>query len=327
VTDRNETVQPRRPGDATLGHEWLRSAALFGALATLLTLHCGRDEADLLIPGIEAGAPPLRDAPPPSDAVAMPDQEEVGPPLDVAAPPDVAPPLDGAGPPDVAPCVPGFAAQFTGASSLSVARPVQDDFTLEAWIKTTASRSGTMFYHGNGLIYADAPPGTNPAGSNDFGTAILNDKFAFGIGNPDTTLQSDSRVTTGEWVHVAATRNKAAGEAHVFVNGVDEKSMTTPQKGSLTDQATLSLGCTLNDQNHFIGLMEEVRIWNVARTEAEIASTMRQRLRGNETGLVAYWRFDDPGGATALDSSPAKADAAIAGTLEWVASDAPICGP
>jgi len=310
-----------------------------GAVASLLALAaCGREEADLLIAGIEAGTPP-RDAPPLTDVTLTTDADAAVPVPDAPAPdtpvpvpdatlpdatlPDVVRPPDVV--PDVAMCVAGYAAQFTGASSLSVARPVQDDFTLEAWIKTTASRPGSMFYHGNGVIYADAPPGTNPAGANDFGTSILENKFAFGVGNPDTTLLSNSIVTTGEWVHVAATRNKAAGEMHVFVNGVDEKTAATTQKGSLTDQATLSIGCTLNDQNHFIGLMDEVRIWNVVRSEAQIAATMRQRLTGNEPGLVAYWRFDDRGGTTAIDSSPAKADATIAGTLEWAPSDAPIC--
>jgi hypothetical protein len=292
-----------------------------------VALGCGREEADLLVPGLEAGPPAVRDAPPGFDIVTLPDADATVTIPDVVIVPDVVTVPDVMPPPDVAPCAAGYAAQFTGASSLSVARPVQDDFTLEAWIKTTASRRGSMFYHGNGVIYADAPPGTNPAGSNDFGTAILNDKFAFGIGNPDTTLQSNSLVTTGQWVHVAATRSKAAGEAHVFVNGVDENSVTTTQKGSLTDQTTLTIGCTLNDMNHFIGQMEEVRVWNVVRTQAEIAATMHQRLKGNETGLVAYWRFDDPGGITAIDSSPAKADATIAGTLEWVPSDAPICMP
>jgi hypothetical protein len=301
-------------------------------MACLLVLACGREEADLLIPVLEAGLPIAGDAPPLVDVVPPPDRDAMEPVSDVVGPPDVvapdvvAPP-DAFVPPDAAPCVAGYAAQFTGASSLSVARPVQDDFTLEAWIKTTASRKGSMFYHGNGVIYADAPPGTNPAGANDFGTAILNDKFAFGIGNPDTTLQSTTIVTTGQWVHVAATRNKATGEVHVVINGVDENTTATTQKGSLTDQATLILGSTLNDQNHFIGLMDEVRIWNVARTEAEIAATMYRRLAGNEPGLVAYWRFDDRGGVTAVDSSPAKADATIAGTLEWVRSDAPICVP
>ena len=305
-----------------------RAAATHGAitacaLATLTMLGCGREEADLLVPGFEAGLPPFSDARPLLDNVAPPDRDGVVPVADAVTPQDALPP-----PADVAPCSAGWAAQFTATSSLSVARPVQDDFTVEAWIKTTVSRKGTTFYHGNGVIYADAPPGPNPAGANDFGTAILNDKFAFGIGNPDTTLQSNTVVTTGQWVHVAATRNMAAGEAHIFINGVDDDVPPTPiQKGSLTDQPTLFIGCTLNDQNHFIGQMDEVRVWNIVRTEAEIAATMNRRLTGREPGLVAYWRFDAPSGVIAVDSSPTKADAAIAGTLEWVESDAPICGP
>jgi Concanavalin A-like lectin/glucanases superfamily len=276
----------------TVSRQSWASAATHGVallLASLVAMGCGREDADVLLAGTEAGAP-----------------------IDVSPPPDAGP------------CA-GYAAQFTGSASLSGARPVQDDFTLEAWILTTVSRSGSMFYHGNGIIYADAPPGTNPAGANDFGTSILKDKFAFGVGNPDTTLLSISTVTTGEWVHVAATRNKAAGEMHVFVNGVDENTTATTQKGSLADQMTLSIGRTLNDENHFVGQMDEVRIWNVVRTAAEIAATMHQRLAGNESGLVAYWRFDDRGGPTAVDSSPSRTDATVAGPLEWVASDAPIC--
>ena len=255
------------------------------AVLALWTVACGREQADLLAPGTDARAPEA----------------------------------------DAAPCLPGHAAQFNGAVSLSVARPVQDDFTLEAWIKTTSSRKGSMFYHGNGVLYADAPPGPNPAGANDFGTSILNDKFAFGIGNPDFTLSSRTSVTTGEWVHVAATRNKSTGVVQVFVNGVGEDAVTTSQKGPLADQATLSIGCTLDQQNHFIGQMDEVRVFSVARSETEIAATMHERLIGNEPGLVAYLRFDDHGGTKVADSSPKKADATIEGTLEWVPSDAPIC--
>jgi hypothetical protein len=275
---------------------------------------CGREEADLLVPGLDAGTAMVRDAAPETS-------------IDTMSPAPDALPRDASRPLDAAPCVPGYAAQFNGSTSLSVARPVQDDFTLEAWIKTTNSRNGSMFYHGNGVLYADAPPGPNPAGANDFGTSILNDKFAFGIGNPDFTLSSKTVVTTGEWVHVAATRDKETGVVQVFVDGVGEDAVTTSQKGSLSDQATLSIGVTLNQQNHFIGQMDEVRVWNIARSEAQIAATMFQRLTGNEPGLVAYWRFDDQGGTTVADSSPKKADATIDGTLEWVPSDAPICKP
>jgi len=39
--------------------------------------------------------------------------------------------------------------------------------------------------------------------------------------------------------------------------------------------------------------MDELRLWNVARTGAEIAAAAMQQLPGTETGLAFYWRFND----------------------------------
>jgi len=35
----------------------------------------------------------------------------------------------------------------------------------------------------------------------------------------------------------------------------------------------------------------ELRLWNVVRTQPQIAATMRRSLAGNETGLAAYYTF------------------------------------
>ena len=43
----------------------------------------------------------------------------------------------------------------------------------------------------------------------------------------------------------------------------------------------------------FIGLMDEVRIWNVNRSEAQIKSNFLNELTGNETGLVSYFKFNN----------------------------------
>jgi C-terminal processing protease CtpA/Prc len=47
-------------------------------------------------------------------------------------------------------------------------------------------------------------------------------------------------------------------------------------------------------------MLDEIRIWNVARSPAEIQATLNKSLTGKEPGLVAYWQFDD---GTAGDSS------------------------
>ncbi|MFQ6041137.1 MAG: carboxypeptidase regulatory-like domain-containing protein [Candidatus Poribacteria bacterium] len=42
----------------------------------------------------------------------------------------------------------------------------------------------------------------------------------------------------------------------------------------------------------FHGLIDDLRIWNVARTQEEIQATMYTELQGDEPGLVAYYRFN-----------------------------------
>jgi hypothetical protein len=220
----------------------------------------------------------------------------------------------------------GYAMRFSSLafSYLAINRSVQNDMTIEAWIRTsTPSTLGPQFWQGIPVVYADLS-GTR----NDFGTAILNDHFSFGLGIPpnmgDQTVEGTSIVTTGQWVHVAATRAQATGLVQVFVNGILENSRVLPNMNPLADNPTITIGGNTIDGRYFTGDMDEVRLWTVARSPAEIASTMRSRIFGDEPGLVGYWRFDDPGAAMPVDTSTAGAAAMPVG-VDWVPSDAPIC--
>jgi hypothetical protein len=51
---------------------------------------------------------------------------------------------------------------------------------------------------------------------------------------------------------------------------------------------------------YFQGDLDEIRIWNVARSPEDIQAARNKRLTGKEPGLVAYWTFDD---GTAKDFS------------------------
>ena len=155
----------------------------------------------------------------------------------------------------------GMALHLDGGSSYgTLPRPVQDDFTLEAWIKTTTSLSGNQFWQGIGLFHADTQ-----GGNNDFGASIINDGFAFGMGlGPgleDVMLQSTSTVTSGDWMHVAVTRKKSTGEVLLFVNGNMENSSTYAQVSSLSAATNMTIGGNTIDGHYFNGDLDEVRIW------------------------------------------------------------------
>jgi len=61
--------------------------------------------------------------------------------------------------------------------------------------------------------------------------------------------------------------------------------------------------------------MDEVRIWDIARTQVEIQQTMNTKLVGNESGLLGYWNFDD---GTTDDLTSNNNDGTIMGGLQFI---------
>jgi len=75
-----------------------------------------------------------------------------------------------------------------------------------------------------------------------------------------------------------------------LLSEVTQDFATTPM---LANNQGLALGKYLNSSDGlFQGQLDEVRIWNDVRTLDEIRSNMFQTLKGNESGLAAYFRFD-----------------------------------
>lgn len=185
-------------------------------------------------------------------------------------------------------------------------RPVADDFTLEAWIRTTVSGAGPNFWDGPPVWHSDV----NGANS-DFGSSIQNGKLSFGMGAPDLTVVGATNVATGDWVHVAVTRVKSTGTVTLYVNGVQDGVRTGMSTASLTANPTMDIGANFNNAHFFSGRIDEVRAWNIVRTATQIQATMKQPLAGNEPGLVGYWRFDETSGDTAADTSPTHASGTL----------------
>jgi ELWxxDGT repeat protein/VCBS repeat-containing protein len=53
----------------------------------------------------------------------------------------------------------------------------------------------------------------------------------------------------------------------------------------------------------FSGVIDEVRIWNVARSAAQIGATLNANLEGDEPGLAALWKFEESSGNAAEDAT------------------------
>ncbi|WP_145391307.1 DUF4347 domain-containing protein [Stieleria neptunia] len=110
-------------------------------------------------------------------------------------------------------------------------------------------------------------------------------------------------IPLNEWTHVSVVYDN--GTMSTFVNG--NLVETYYGSGSIGDaHATKDDFIVGGRQNnpvgqYFSGEIDEVRLWNVARTQNEIRTTLDQPLAGTETGLMGYWSFDEGRGASTAD--------------------------
>jgi hypothetical protein len=145
------------------------------------------------------------------------------------------------------------------------------------------------------------------------------------IGNGGRLSYKPSQPITLTWQHYAFVASQSGSYMGIYRNGVLDafKPSMTP---FVRYNADLILGAFLDDNFFFAGDLDEVRIWNVARTQAQIQNTMHQTLVGNEAGLVAYWRFDEGSGTNATDSTTNGLVGSFSGNPVWLHSTAPFGG-
>src|SRR5262249_38758389 len=93
------------------------------------------------------------------------------------------------------------------------------------------------------------------------------------------------------------------------------------------------IGADYNPQlgMHWSGKIDEVRVWNVARSQAEIQAGMNTALTGGEAGLAGSWRFGEGAGATVADQTANHTDGTLGGRRlafepAWTAAGAPALG-
>ncbi|MBC9797227.1 LamG-like jellyroll fold domain-containing protein [Sinomicrobium weinanense] len=81
----------------------------------------------------------------------------------------------------------------------------------------------------------------------------------------------------------------------LFVDGVKIGIDTDP--GNNPDHPDPSVGAWLGLPRGYSGYLAEVRVWDIRRKQSAIQSTLNRTLRGDETGLVAYWPCNDNQGS------------------------------
>ena len=73
-----------------------------------------------------------------------------------------------------------------------------------------------------------------------------------------------------------------------------------------------------NNSQYYAGLIDEVRLWNSTRSAAQIQAKKDTVLNGNESGLVAYYNFQENSGSVANDTqTQSNNDGSIYNGAAW----------
>lgn len=118
-------------------------------------------------------------------------------------------------------------------------------------------------------------------------------------------LVSSPSIPLHQYTHIAATYDDSTRIAKIYINGVLDTSKSVGS-GVSNSSEPLFIGSNparFGNTMPFKGIIDELRIWNIARTDSAIQSTMNQSLNGNEEGLIAYWKFDEGTGTITFDAT------------------------
>jgi hypothetical protein len=198
----------------------------------------------------------------------------------------------------VSPTTTNNALAFNGSNSVAItncsgaALDVLNAITIEYWFKGSSNQSAVRLQP-DGSNYIVAGWNGKHIISSDGGTVT-------GI---NVSPSSGASATDGNWHHVAMTwqRNTVNGFKS-YLDGQLVAQRTSADVALPTINSGMYLGALFGNAEFMTGTLDEVRIWNVVRTQTEIQNNMMGCTSISATpNLVMYYQFNH-GAADAANS-------------------------
>lgn len=211
----------------------------------------------------------------------------------------------------------GATIKFDGAgdyvnlgSALTTSLNGSNKLTIESWVNT-ATNSGA-----HGPIVGNH--NTTLANGLSFLVRRENAHFVFWVGNgtiyPTVSLNT---AVLNTWIHLACVWDGTV--ATVYVNGVPSASSNPTMTQLLSSNTNeVFIGSAPVGSEHFNGMIDEVRIWNVARTRCEINTYKNCEIPANSPGLLVNYHFNQglaSGNNTTITTLTNSTSSSATGTL------------
>jgi len=190
----------------------------------------------------------------------------------------------------------GSALDFDGTGDYVSAGTVSlsnQAFSVMAWVKTSSTSK---------TIVGTITGGTNNGFALMTGYSQATPFFWVKDGVATQNVYADTAVTDNQWHYVVGVRD--GSNSYIYVDGRLAGSIA----GSLVTLPAsdpVVIGRMRADQHEMLGLIDQVRIYNYARTPAQIAWDY------NKGKPIAHWRFDEGEGTTLYDDSDNNNDGTL----------------
>jgi hypothetical protein len=168
--------------------------------------------------------------------------------------------------------------------------------TVECWMRTTADAIS------NQQVLVDW--GSNTTGGRFTLNILWSNSIRIEVNG--NGISGTTPVNDGQWHHLAVTYDPMApNQAYLYIDGNLETSgnFTVPVNTGST--VNMRIGKRIDDAKLFTGDIDEVRVWNVARTQTQIQNDMNHEICNLSNSLVAYYPLNqgNAGAANTLTSA------------------------
>jgi hypothetical protein len=212
--------------------------------------------------------------------------------------------------------------------------------TITCWIKTTSPSTATsriIAKRGGSNTLNPSTTGTTGTGYEMWmGSGANAGKMAGNAAAWNTVASSSQSFSTagynpvasndGVWHHIAAVFDNSSTNKTVtfYVDGINPnfKVGTFSATYDFSTAVSFIVGAATNATNFFNGLIDDVRIWNVAMSQAQVQTDMTTAIHGPATNLLAAWDFEN----VTAPSIPDVSGNSHTGTLNGNATIAAISG-
>lgn len=202
--------------------------------------------------------------------------------------------------------------QYAGLTNFS---SVQSNVSFGCWYKPTSIGNRQDIFHN---------------GKNDGQEGYMLYIDSAGVFKMDliftATGSSGITLSAGTWYHLVVARGGTGTGWQMYVNGVAQGTPITNDQNTATTFLTIGAersgaGAASNFAN---GLIDDLRIYERQLSAAEILAWYTHSTAPNSTNdissanLVAWWKLDETGGTTAVDSSGNSRTATLVNTPTYI---------